>query len=226
MRSLRLALAAAGLAIATAAVASPADPKVNAEYTMLAQPQPVSTANSKQVEVLEFFMYRCPHCAALNPELEAWAKKQGDAIAFRRVPFPYTGPKDPGAHLYLTLEAMGKSEELSQKVFDAIHKQHIRLDMDEKAIFDFAARNGLDQKKFMDTWSSFSVMSKMNRLNNLIAAYKVETAPTLIVDGKYETSPSQVEVANHLDTRNEPAVMHAAVQTLDALVAKAKAGKK
>ncbi|HZX28512.1 MAG TPA: thiol:disulfide interchange protein DsbA/DsbL [Telluria sp.] len=223
MRFLRFALAAASLAAAATAFASPTDPRLNADYTMLAQPQPTQ-ASGKKVEVLEFFMYRCPHCAALEPELEAWAKRQGDNVVLRRVHFPYSGPKDPGAHLYVTLEAMGKAEELSQKIFDAIHKQRIRLDNNEQAIFDFVAKNGVDLAKFKEVWSSFSVLTKMNRLNSVVSTYKVETAPTLIIDGKYVTSPGDIGQANHI--ADEPTLMKTVPQVLDALVAKAKASKK
>jgi len=223
MRFLRFALAAASFAAAATAFASPTDPRLNADYTILAQPQPTQAAG-KKVEVIEFFMYRCPHCAALEPELEAWAKRQGDNIVLRRVHFPYSGPKDPGAHLYVTLEAMGKAEELAQKIFDAIHKQRIRLDNNEQAIFDFVAKNGVDLAKFKEVWSSFSVLTKMNRLSGIVSTYKVETAPTLIIDGKYVTSPGDIGQANHI--ADEPTLMKTVPQVLDALVAKAKASKK
>lgn len=223
MRFLRFALAAAGFAAAATAFASPTDPRLNADYTLLAQPQPTQAAG-KKVEVLEFFMYRCPHCAALEPELEAWAKRQGENIVLRRVHFPYSGPKDPGAHLYVTLEAMGKAEELSQKIFDAIHRQRIRLDNNEQAIFDFVARNGVDLAKFKEVWSSFSVLTKMNRLSGIVSAYKVESAPTLVIDGKYVTSPGEIGQANRI--ADETTLMKTVPQVLDALVAKAKAGKK
>ena len=102
MRSLRFALLATVLAASTA-FASPTDPKNGVEYVTLAQPQPVQ-ATGKKVEVIEFFMYHCPHCNALEPQLEQWVKKQGDNIVFKRVHLPSSGPNDPEAHLRLTLE--------------------------------------------------------------------------------------------------------------------------
>ena len=107
MRSLRFALAAASL-VATAAFASPADPKNGAEYLTLPTAQPVQ-AVGKKVEVIEFFAYHCPACNLMEPHVEAWVKKQGENINFKRVHFPFQGPNDPEAHLYLTLEAMGKA---------------------------------------------------------------------------------------------------------------------
>jgi len=44
------------------------------DYARLKNPQPVSTGN--QVEVLEFFWYRCPHCFQLEPALNTVAEKR------------------------------------------------------------------------------------------------------------------------------------------------------
>jgi thiol:disulfide interchange protein DsbA len=220
MRSLRFALVALCL-IAGSAFASPADPKNGAEYVTLQTPQPVQTTG-KQIEVIEFFMYHCPHCNTLEPELAAWVKKQGDNISFKRVHFPYSGPADPEAHLYLTLEAMGKLPTLHEKVFHAIHVQRQRLSTDA-AVLDWAVKNGLDKTKFLEFWNSFGVMTKLKRLTAIVAAYKVDGAPTLVVDGKYMTSPSIVGAANTSIPGN--AVISASIQTLDALVAKAQKEK-
>ena len=215
MRSLRLALVALCL-IAGSAIASPADPKNGAEYLTLQTPQPVQAAGNK-VEVIEFFMYHCPHCNSLEPELAAWVKQQGDKIVFRRVHFPFSGPMDPEAHLYLTLEAMGKLDTLHDKVFYAIHAEHKRLSSDE-AVFEWAVKNGLDKAKFLEFWNSFGVLTKMKRLKAIVEAYKVDSAPTLIVDGKYMTSPAMVGGANPSMPGN--LTLKSAVQTLDALVTK------
>ena len=74
MRFLRFAVAALGL-VASTAFASPADPKLGTDYVQLASPQPVQ-AVGKKVEVIEFFMYHCPHCNVLEPFLAEWVKKQ------------------------------------------------------------------------------------------------------------------------------------------------------
>jgi thiol:disulfide interchange protein DsbA len=215
MRSLRLALVALCL-VASSAIASPTDPKNGAEYVTLQTPQPVATTG-KQVEVIEFFMYHCPHCNTLEPELAEWVKKQGDNIMFKRVHFPYSGPNDPEAHLYLTLEAMGKLGTLHDKVFYAIHAEHKRLSTDA-AVLEWAVKAGLDKAKFLEFWNSFGVMTKLKRLSAQVAAYKVDGAPTLVVDGKYMTAPSIVGAANTSIPGNM--VIKASVQTLDALVAK------
>lgn len=220
MRSLRFALLATAL-VASTAFASPTDPKSGVEYVTLAQPQPVQ-ATGKKVEVIEFFMYHCPHCNALEPQLEQWVKKQGDNIQFKRVHLPFSGPNDPEAHLYLTLEALGKAEEFQPKVFKAWHVDRLRLNTDA-AIIDWVTKNGIDRKTFLDTWNSFGVTTKLRRLPQITSDYKVDGVPTVIIDGKYQTSPSIVY--NSVKSSSEPALFGATLQVMDALVAKAAKSK-
>lgn len=215
MRFLRIAIAAIGL-VASAAFASPADPKLGAEYVQLASPQPVQ-AVGKKVEVIEFFMYHCPHCYVLEPYLAEWVKKHAGEINFKRIHMPYSGVKDPEAHLYLTLEAMGKLEEFHAKVFKAIHVDHVRMATDD-VVIDWAVKNGVDKKKFMDAWNSFGVITKLNRLPTILNNYKIDSVPTLVVDGRFVTSPSVVDAVNK--GMNEGALSQATVQVLDAVVAK------
>ena len=215
MRFLRIALAAAAL-VATAATASPADPKNGAEYTTLAKPQPTQ-AVGKKVEVIEFFAYHCPACNVMEPHVEAWAKKHANDVTLRRIAFPFQGPNDPEAHLWATLEAMGKADEVGPKVFRATHVERQRLSSD-KAILEWVGKSsGLDNAKFMEYWNSFGVLTKLRRLPQLAASYNINSTPTFVVDGRYTTTPSQIGTVNPALQNQLP---EATKTTLDALVAK------
>ena len=78
MRSLRFALATATVVVAgcfaSPAFASVTAPVSGVEYTTLAAPQAVPAG--KKVEVIEFFMYHCPHCNSLEPQLSEWVKSR------------------------------------------------------------------------------------------------------------------------------------------------------
>ncbi|MGO4478608.1 thiol:disulfide interchange protein DsbA/DsbL [Massilia sp. 2TAF26] len=218
MRLLRLAAACLlATAVAIPAFASPANPQNGVDYTTLAQPQPVQTSG-KKVEVIEFFMYHCPVCNGLEPGFEEWVKKQGDRIQVRRIHMPFTGANDPEAHLFLTLEALGKLDEMHGKVFDAVHKQRIRLNQDGP-IIDWVSKNGIDRATFLNAWNSFGVQTRLRGLDRVLGAYKVETVPTLVIDGRYVTSPGQVNAS--LKTNNPQEMFQATLQVADALVAKA-----
>lgn len=219
-RTLRFALIAASL-VAGTALASPTNPQNGVEYVTLATPQPVQTVG-KKVEVVEFFAYHCPACYALEAPLNEWAKKNADKINFRRIHLPFQGANDPEAHLFLTLEAMGKEAEMHPKILNAVHVQRVRLMKDDQ-IIDWVAKNGIDKAKFLETWNSFGVVTKLRRQMQVMNSYQVSGTPTLIVDGKYQTSPGQVADKLKINDRNQ--MLQAHFQVLDALVAKAAATK-
>jgi len=221
MRLLRLAAACLLATAVSTAFASPANPQNGVDYMTLAEPQPVQ-ASGKKVEVIEFFMYHCPVCNGLEAGFEEWVKKQGDRIQVRRIHMPYTGVNDPEAHLYLTLEALGRLDDMHAKVFNAVHQQRIRLNQDA-AIIDWVSKNGIDRATFLNTWNSFGVQTRLRQLEKVIAAYKVNSVPTIVVDGRYLTSPSMVHESTK--TNNPQEMFQGVLQVADMLVAKAAASK-
>jgi len=226
MRSLRLALVAASLVV-TSAFASPTDPKPGVEYTLLSTPQPSQTTG-KKVEVIEFFMYHCPFCHALEPVLEEWVKKQGDHIVFKRIHMPYQGANDPEAHLFLTLQAMGKGEAYEGRILDAVGdivKRKRSETLTEQEILGVAHQlPGIDKAKFMDAWNSFGVKTMLNRQATVVFNhYQVESTPTIIVDGKYVTSPGQVGKTSQARSQRE--AFEDTFKVVDALVAKVQKAK-
>lgn len=226
MSFLRFAFVAASLVVTTA-FASPTDPKQGAEYTVLAVPQP-SQAVGKKVEVIEFFMYHCPFCHALEPALEQWVKKQGENIIFKRIHLPYQGANDPEAHLFLTLQAMGKSEAYQSAVLDTVGdivRRKRSETLTEQEILDVGQKlPGIDKAKFADTWNSFGVKTMLNRLPSMVSnGYKINSTPTVIVDGKYVTSPGQVSETTR--TRDQEQLFRETFQVLDALITKVQKSK-
>lgn len=216
MRFLKQALAALSLGlIALTASAAPANPQAGADYRVLSKPQ--QTDSGKKVEVTEFFWYSCPHCFAFEPDLEAWVKKQGDNIVFKRVPVAFRDSMLPEQKLYYALEAMGKAEEMQRKIFNAIHVQHLQLNNDA-AIADYIAKQGVDKQKFLELYNSFGVQSKARRAAQLQQAYEIDGVPTVAVDGRFLTSPSIV--AASMGNVSEPALMAGTLQVMDWLVAR------
>ena len=203
------------IAIVISAAASPASPQSGLDYRTLEQAQ--QTAPGK-VEVTEFFWYSCPHCNAFEPDLEAWVKKQGDKIHFKRVPVAFRESFIPQQKLYYALEAMGKLDQLHQKVFRAITADRQRLDTDAE-ITDFVTKQGVDRKKFLDLYNSFAVQTKVRQAAQLQGAYKVDGVPLMAVGGRSLTSPSIVGAS--IGNKPESVLQSSALQVMDFLVAKA-----
>jgi thiol:disulfide interchange protein DsbA len=158
-------------------------------YMRLPNPQPVETGN--KIEVVEFFSYGCPHCAALEPYLDKWLDNLPPDVAFRRVPVMFHSDWVQLAKVYYTLDAMGQATKLSPEVFKAIHQQNVNLS-DKNKFFDWAASKGLDRKKVEEVFSSFAIDGKIKRAMQVAQEYHIEGVPTVIVDGKFLTSSDRV----------------------------------
>ncbi|MFZ6864621.1 thiol:disulfide interchange protein DsbA/DsbL [Undibacterium sp. Ji67W] len=206
--------------LATSAGASPAAPQNGTEYRVLSSPQPTDTG--KKIEVVEFFGYFCPHCNALEPQIEAWVKKQGDNIIFKRIHVNFH-ELVAQQKLFFTLEAMGKIDEYQPKVFAAYHVDHNSLRTDED-VMRFVSKSGLDKQKFSEIYNSvFFTQNKLTRAKQLMGAYQIDAVPSIAVDGRFVTSPAQAVSA--VGRASEDSQNAAVLQVLDFLVAKAKKEK-
>lgn len=138
-----------------------------------------------KIEVLEFFSYGCPHCFEFYPLITAWEAKLPKDVVFKRVA---TGMGRLAwtnlAKAYYTLESTGDLNRLDAQIFHAIHEEHVPL-FDEKAISEWAAKHGVDQKKFTTAFDSFGVNTKLNQAEQMVENYKVDGVPAIAVGGKY-----------------------------------------
>lgn len=220
MRLLKVAAIALAL-VSSVSFATPESPKQGAEYQPLRAPQPTQ-ASGKQVEVIEFFMYHCPACNAIEPELAAWVKKRGDSILFRRIHMPHGPEGDPESRLFLALDSMKLEKDMHEKVLAAWHVERRRLRSDADNL-EWAVKNGIDKDTFLAHYNSFSMNARLKGLARAMENYGVQSTPTLIVDGRYLTTPNMVFESNKGLAGNQ--VVGATLQVVDALVAQAAKGR-
>lgn len=158
------------------------------DYAKIVPPAPTDAKG--KVEVTEFFSYQCSHCYEFEPVLAKWVKSGMTKDAtFRRVPVVFRDSWAPTAKIYYTLEALGEVERLHNEVFDAMHFERIDLN-NEKTLETWVGKKGLDAKKFMDTYRSFTVQSKIARAKQLTEAHGIQGVPAMTVDGKFRSSSS------------------------------------
>jgi len=171
-------------------------PKAGSDYLVLGRPQPVESGD--KIEVLEFFQYSCPHCFAFTPYLMAWRKRLAADVEYRRVPIAFDPSVQPHVQLYYALDALNRLDDLHEKVFNAIHVNHRRLE-DTDEITEFVAANGIDRAQWKAAFNSFSVVTKTMQSGKVSAGYEITGTPTLACDGKYETAPSMIQVDSSVD---------------------------
>lgn len=171
--------------LATFAMAADKEYMEGAEYLRLANPQPTSAAG--KVEVVELFMYTCPHCRDLEPNLNAWLETKPDDVVFVRIPAIFRTKSELYAKAYFTAEQLGVLEKIHTALFDALHVKKQKI-IDAESLRDFFVAQGVDPTGFDKAFNSFSVSVKVNNARLMTRRYAITGVPTLIVNGKFSTS--------------------------------------
>lgn len=174
-----------------------AQPAAGKDYLKLSPPVPVSSGG--KIEVIEFFWYGCPHCYALEPEIEPWSEKLPADVLYRLVPYDFgQGPDTPrGVHkrIFYVWESLGLVGAMHKKTFDRFNRDRRPINtLDD--MLKFCAENGVDPAKVKAAWSSFGVETKMRQNTTLCDQYQVNSTPTLAIQGRFKTEPAMVGQAN------------------------------
>ena len=184
-------------------------PVAGTDYQAINPPMPVLVPG--KLEVIEFFGYWCPHCNAFEADLEPWIKTLPADVNFRRIPVAWQEGQTPYQRLFFALETLGLKSDVHPKVFNAFHVLGLRLD-NETGFAKFAAALGVDKVKLSETMRSFSVAGQIKTASQQATSYQIEGVPTLVINGKYATSPE---------------IAHGGVQSLkvaEALIRQARSG--
>jgi protein dithiol oxidoreductase (disulfide-forming) len=180
-------------AVASSAAAATTDPNPawaeGVNYTRLVPAQPTSVGPD-QVEVIEVFWYGCPHCYALDSQIESWKKHKPSYVKFSRVPVMWSDVHRGHARLFYTMENLGKLDQLHPLAFREIHVNGNMLVGNDPASteqmqMDFLMRNGVTQQQFKQTYRSFSVETSLQRAEELTVRYRVAGVPMFVINGKY-----------------------------------------
>lgn len=160
--------------------------RANVDYRLI-EPQPVQTGN--RIEVIDFFWYGCPHCYAFQPALEEWIRRMPPDVALRRIPAILRDNWSPHARIYYTLESLGELGRLHQEVYHGYHVQELHMSKPDVMV-QWAVRHGIDRQKWIDAYNSAEVTQKVEAAKTLTMDYNVQGTPSLVVDGRYLTSPA------------------------------------
>lgn len=161
-------------------------------YTRLVPGQPTDVA-AGQVEVLEFFWYACPHCYAIDPQVESWRKTKPAYINFSRVPVMWSEGHRSTARLFYALKSIGKVEQLHGDIFKEIHVNGdplIAADPNDAAGAEriqtqFVGKFGVSGDEFKKAYHSIGVETSLQRADELVQRYHIDAVPTFVINGKY-----------------------------------------
>ena len=177
------------LALALTVVTLVSPPAGAAQFEELTHYVPITgappPAADSKIEVLEFFMWTCPHCMQFEPYLKQWLEKKPADVEFVKVPAVFNPSAAALARAYYALEALGEEQRLSDAFFNALIKDRRRLN-DEEALAAFVAQYGVDAAKFREAYNSFGVNAKVRRAEQLAQQYRIDAVPKLVVDGRFK----------------------------------------
>ena len=144
-----------------------------------------------RVEVIEFFWFGCPTCFRFEPVLHGWQKP--DTINFVTVPGILNRSSEFHAHAYYAMELLNLQGQLMTPFYDELHVKRNRINTVE----DFEAwantQPGIDAAKLAGTVNSFAARTKVAQADVLANKYDITGVPTLVVGGKYRTSPAMAD---------------------------------
>jgi thiol:disulfide interchange protein DsbA len=162
-------------------------------YSRLVPAQPTD-APAGQVEVLEFFWYGCPHCYALEPTIEAWAKTKPAYVTFTRVPVLWNAGDRALGRLFYAMQSLGKIDELHGAIFKEIHVNNDPLiggDPENSAEAEhmqlvFARKFGISDQDFRGKYEhDMGVDTAMQHADQLVERYRIASVPNFVVNGKF-----------------------------------------
>jgi thiol:disulfide interchange protein DsbA len=156
-------------------------------------PSQSTSAEPGQVEVLEFMWLGCPHCADLEPTIEAWAKQKPAYVKFVQEHVMWGAAHRAHARLLYTLQTLNRGD-LVHKAFEEIHQRKnmlLSLKGNDTETYNiqaaFAKANGISEADFKREYNGFTVNSRMQRSEEINRRYNIESVPVIFINGKYRT---------------------------------------
>jgi thiol:disulfide interchange protein DsbA len=177
------------------AIAASSPPIVEGtDYTVLNKAIVKKVEPKGKVNVKEFFSFVCIHCKDIEP-LVASKLLANKAVDLDKIHVAWNPSTESYAKLNATLLIM-KLDKLYTPAFTATFSQH---DLNDPVqLKGFLSQNGLSQDqitKFMSTYNSFTVNSKVSEYKTQMEAYDISGTPTFVVGDKYVVSPALPERA-------------------------------
>jgi thiol:disulfide interchange protein DsbA len=165
-----------------------AKPVEGKDYLSLDKRVPTD-AGAGKIELIEFFWYSCPHCNSFEPQFASWVKAAPKDVVVQRVPVRFRDDFEAQQRAYYVFESLNLVDAMHGKLFHAIHTERQQLNT-AQALAAWANKNGLPEKKFLDTFNSFGVATKARRATQLQDAFKVQGVPALGIAGRFYTDGS------------------------------------
>ncbi len=203
MRRLPAIVLSCGLLLAATAVSAEARWQEGEHYFLIRPAQPKMDPAAK-IEVIEAFSYGCPACFQFYPvadQLKA-SLPPGTRMQYLPASFIVAESWPLFQRAFYAARSLGVVDKTHNAMFEAIWKtgelgiaypDSNRLKNPPPSLEDVAKFYnrvaGVSREKFLAAANSFDTMVSMNRADDLMKAYQVDSTPTIVIDGKYRMTP-------------------------------------
>ena len=153
-------------------------------------PEMQTDAEPGKVEVVELMWLGCPHCYSLEPMMLEYKKNHPKYVEFKQVPAMLNPSWAADANTFYIAELLDPKGEkdLVTRIFQAIHDQKRRL-RNPDAVNRFFVQQGFTEDQVNNVKNSMAFQAKLKRAQEISATSQAQSVPTVIVNGKYRTSP-------------------------------------
>jgi protein dithiol oxidoreductase (disulfide-forming) len=178
---------------------------VEGKHYFRIQPAVRTSVPAGKIEVAEAFSYGCPACAAFHPyEKQLKAALPGNAqLVYMHASFNSAESWPLFQRAYLTAQALGIADKTHDALFDAIWKTGELAVADQQTrrlknpqptleqVAKFYSRTaGVKEDQFLSAAKSFGVETAIKRTEAWLRAARIDSTPTLVVNGKYRLTVS------------------------------------
>ena len=148
-----------------------------------------STKAGARIEVVEIFWYGCPRCYAFEPYLQNWLASKPDNVDFRLMPGMLNSRWVHHARAFYISEYLGVHDQIHSRLFNAIHQDGKNI-FERTSIREFFIEQGIDAGNYDRAYNSSEVNTSVRYAYDLQTRLKIRSVPTIIINGKYITSPA------------------------------------
>lgn len=163
---------------------------IEGKHYVKISPEMQTDSGAGKIEVIELMWLGCPHCYNLEPIMIEYKKTHPDFVEFKQVPAMLNPSWAADAKTYYLAEILDPTgeKELITQIFQAIHQQKRRLRSPD-AVMRLFKQFGFTEQQVNDVKNSMAFQTKLKRAQEIGDNSQAQAVPTLIINGKYRTSP-------------------------------------
>lgn len=154
------------------------------DFTVYEKPKPTN-ATPDRVELVYFYWYGSPWAKEIDRDLRTWANTRPYGVKLIPAPAAFGSKHEIfGARIFFALELLGKEEEISPLLLEAVSQRRLNFDS-IPAIVKWMDARGVPEKDFLKAMDDPRTKASTARVQDVMKIYGIKSVPTVVINGKY-----------------------------------------